>query len=469
MTQPTFAGYRVVSELGSGALSTVYKATQDPLGRTVAIKVLKTTIDPRSPFAAQLEREAHVLSSLSHPNVAMLFDFVKSESKMYLVLEYVDGYSLADVAAKVSRLAPEVVAAIGVEIANGLAHAHARGIVHRDVKPANVILSKRGDVKIADFGIAQRERLPSADEPLTKIDESAAFGTPAYMSPEQILGEVVDARSDIFSLGVVLYQLLCGARPFERGDEKDKRAAAQRIRRDPPIPLHRRAPEVPRALERIVMRMVEKLPIDRYASAQTVADHLQELVASRTRAPRADLVRRALSRAGLIEGDKPDVASPVLDVQARRASVRPTLIGLAAIFGLVVVGGGIVQFTGRGGSHRVTAGDRPLELTPASPGFLRVLATPWAEVWVDGQRIDVTPFARAIPLPPGTHYVVLKHPNAPPEKRQVAIVTEETLTLDVSMSLDTEPVSLPPVDASARTADAPPTAAPSASAKGSPR
>jgi len=463
VTEPRFEGYRVISELGSGALSTVYKAAQESLGRTVAIKVLKQTIDPSSPFAAQLEREAHVLSTLAHPNVAMLFDFVKKEGQMYLVLEYVEGYSLATVASKASRLPPEVVAAIGIEIASGLAHAHQRGIVHRDVKPANVILSKRGEVKIADFGIAQRERAPSADEPLTKIDESAAFGTPAYMSPEQILGEVVDARSDVFSLGVVLYQLLCGARPFERGDEKDKRAAAQRIRRDPPIPLHRRAPEVPRALERIVMRMLEKLPIDRYANADSVVTQLQEFVLSRTRARPSDLVLRALGRAGLVAEKDAGTDSIVLDVQARRASLRPTLVGLAVIFGLVVIGGAAVQLTGRDGSHRVMAGDRPLALVPKAPGYLHVLATPWAEVWVDGQLIDVTPFARAIPLAAGTHYVVLKHPNAPPEKRQVAIVAGETLTIDVNMGLDTEPAPLPAIDASAKTADAP---APSASSKG---
>ena len=458
MTEPRFEGYRVVSELGSGALSTVYKATQEPLGRTVAIKVLKSTIAPDSPFAASLEREAHVLASLSHPNVAGLFGFVKSATEMYLVLEYVDGWSLAAVATKASRLPSEIVAAIGVEIARGLAHAHARGVVHRDVKPANVMLSKLGDVKIADFGIAQRERDARVAEPLTKIDEAAAFGTPAYMSPEQILGEIVDARSDVFSLGVVLYQLLCGARPFERGDEKDKRAAAQRIRRDPPIPLHRRAPEVPRALERIVMRMIEKLPVDRYASAQTVADHLQEFVASRTRASNTDLVLRGLSRAGLVVGGDVDTTSVVLDLQARRASVRPTIVGLAIIFGVVVIGGGVVQLTGRAGAHRMTAGDRPLELAPASPGYLRVLATPWAEVWIDGQRIDVTPFARAIPLVPGTHYVVLKHPSAPPEKRQVVIEPNETITIDVSMGLDTEPAPLPAVDTSARAPEPAPSA-----------
>jgi serine/threonine-protein kinase len=461
VTTPRFEGYRVLSELGSGALSTVHKATQEPLGRVVAIKQLKATISPGSPFAAQLEREAHVLSSLSHPNVAMLFDFIKSDDAMYLVLEYVDGWSLATIASKAHRLAPEVVAALGADIAAGLAHAHARGVVHRDIKPANIMISKRGDVKISDFGIAQRERLPSADEPLSRIDEAAAFGTPAYMSPEQILGEIVDARSDIFSLGVVLYQLIAGARPFERGDEKDKRAAAQRIRRDPPIPLHRRAPDVPRALERIVMRMIEKLPADRYASAQSVADHLNEFVASRTRAPRDALVRRALARADLVAADASDDESMIHDLDARRASVRPSIIALAVAFGLVVVGGGIIQYTGREGAHRVLAGERPLELLPAEAGGLRVLATPWADVWVDGQLVDTTPFARAIPLPAGKHYVVLVHPSAPSERREVTIVAGETMTLDVSMSIDSAPAA--PVEFGSAPAPSPSAPAPRSS------
>ena len=461
MTPPHFDGYRVLGELGAGALSSVYKAAQEPLGRIVAIKQLKSTIHPGSAFAAQLEREAHVLSDLSHPNIAMLYDFVRTERTMYLVLEYVDGWSLATVSAKAHRLPSEVVAALGAEIAHGLSHAHARGIVHRDVKPANIMLSKRGDVKIADFGIAQRGRLPSADEPLTKVDESAAFGTPAYMSPEQILGEVVDARSDVFSLGIVLYQLLCGARPFETGDEKDRRAAAQRIRRDPPIPLHRRAPEVPRVLERIVMRMLEKLPVDRYGSAQSVADHLQEFVASRTRAPRPVLVCRALSRAGLIPDDAAHAESAVHDILARKASVRPTILGLAALLALLVAGAGIIEWSGRTGAHRMTAGERPLELAPHQAGALRVLATPWAEVWVDGQRIDVTPFARAIPLSVGTHYVVLKHPNAQPEKREIKVVAGETLTLDVSMNIGSESKAGAP-SSSGQSAEGPSPAAPRA-------
>ena len=175
---PQFEGFRIVEELGTGALSVVYKAVQSSLDRVVAIKVLKATIHPTSPFASQLEREARVLGELSHPNVGLLYDFVKSDRGMYLVLEYVDGFSLAAVLAKDgvggssrrgARIGPEVVAAIGAEVARGLAHAHERGIVHRDIKPANILVSRRGEVKIFDFGIAQRQRAASADEPLGQI------------------------------------------------------------------------------------------------------------------------------------------------------------------------------------------------------------------------------------------------------------------------------------------------------------
>jgi serine/threonine-protein kinase len=146
--------------------------------------------------------------------------------------------------------------------------------------------------------------------------------------------------------------------------------------------------------------------------------------------------------------------------------MRPALLGIAALSAAMLVGGAVIQWTGRGGAHRVTAGDEPLELSPKDSGSLRVLATPWAEVWVDGQRIDVTPFARAIPLSPGTHYVTLKHPNAPVEKRQIAIVAGETVTLDVAMNIDglaTEPA---PSASSSSSAPAPSGRAPTAT-KGS--
>ncbi|HTQ43199.1 MAG TPA: serine/threonine-protein kinase [Polyangiaceae bacterium] len=428
---PTIEGFRILEELGAGSLSTVYEAVEEPLGRTVALKVLKPTIALGSPFASQLEREARVLAELSHPNIGALHAFVKTEARMHLVLEFVDGFSLGTLLKKKPSVPADSVAAIGAAVARGLAHAHERGIVHRDVKPANVLVSKRGEVKIFDFGIAQR----ASDEPVglapTRLEDVTAFGTPAYMSPEQILGENVDARSDIFSLGVVLYQLVCGARPFERGDEPERRPSAHRIRRDPPIPLHRRAPDVPHALERIVMRAIEKLPADRFQSAETMAEQLEELATARSGLRVESLVVQALEHAGLVAVDEAHAAVPPR--ARRRASVRRAVAGLA-VLGAIAVGGGIAVQTTAPREGRA-AGARPLELVPASPGYLRVLATPWAEVWVDGQRIDVTPFARGIPLAPGTHYVTLVHPNAPVEKRSVSMIAGETRTLDVVMAV----------------------------------
>jgi serine/threonine-protein kinase len=430
-----FGPYRVLGELGSGAVSTVYRAVQEPLGREVAIKALKSTISPSSPFAAQLEREARVLASLGHPNVVALHDFVRTPTQMWLVLELVDGFGLATILGKRARFGTEFAAAIGLEVARALAHAHARGVVHRDVKPANVLVSKAGEVKLVDFGIAQRERLPSADEPLvrpTRSEADAAFGTPAYMSPEQILGEIVDSRSDVFSLGVMIYQLLAGSRPFDREGDSDRRAAAQRIRRDPAPPLRDRAPEVPRALERIVMRCLEKLPADRYASADEVADRLEAYVRSRTSEKPSDIARRGLVVAGLLPGE---ASTERWRIEEERP-IGGAFAGFAAIALVFGLGVGLAEWSGRGARAAALAGSRPLDLLPEHLARLRVVATPWAEVTVDGQRIDVTPIGRPIPLSAGTHFVVLTHPQATtPVKRSVTLAEGETATLDVAMPL----------------------------------
>jgi eukaryotic-like serine/threonine-protein kinase len=273
---PSIEGFRVVEELGSGTLSSVYSAIEEPFGRQVALKLLRSAIATGSPFARQLEHEARVLAELCHPNIGLLYRFAKNDTQTYLVLEFVDGFSLAALLKKKSTMPCDAVATIGAAVARGLVHAHAAGVVHRDIKPANILVSKRGEVKIFDFGTAQvaqsTEEMVGGLRALSRHEDVAAFGTPAYMSPEQILGEKVDARSDVFSLGVVLYQLVCGARPFERGDETEGQLAAHRIRRNPPIPLRRRAPHVPSALERTIMRAIEKLPADRFQTAEAMAE-----------------------------------------------------------------------------------------------------------------------------------------------------------------------------------------------------
>ena len=215
-----FGAYRVEGTLGRGALATIYKAVQPSTARVVALKALKTQIAASSSFGEQLEREAKVLADLAHPNVILLVDYGRSEAgRPYLVLEHVDGPTLQQVLAKKKRLTIEAALAVACAMCAALEHVHERGVVHRDVKPSNVLLSRAGVVKLIDFGIAQRTRTASISDTLgtegiTPSGRMApepmkdAFGTPAYMSPEQILGDFVDLRSDLFSLGVVLYQLL---------------------------------------------------------------------------------------------------------------------------------------------------------------------------------------------------------------------------------------------------------------------
>jgi eukaryotic-like serine/threonine-protein kinase len=426
-----FGNCRVVEHVASGPLSDVYHAVQEPLGRHVAVKALRATIAPSSPFALHLAREAELLSRLDHENLLEVYDFVRTDSAMWLVLEYVDGVSLAEILGKTEHLTVAAALAVGVELSRALAHAHERGVIHRDIKPANVLVSKRGEVKLVDFGIAYDENSPASAE---LIEAGSTFGTPAYMSPEQILGEPLDARSDIFSLGVLLYQIIAGERPFEGSDTK---STAQRIRHSDARSLASRAPGLSRAVDRTVMRCLEKLPGDRFVTSAELGASLEALLRAETASSTRDLVVNELVRAKVISQDpvprRAPEAGPVVD--SSRTSLFPTVRGFFVLLILALVGGIVIQQRAKKTEADNTAKQGPLQLAPAQAGFLRVVARPWAEVIVDGQRIDVTPFARPIPLAAGTHYVTLKHPAAGDERRVVKVTPGETIMLDITMAV----------------------------------
>jgi hypothetical protein len=449
MSEVRFGSYRVVEALGSGALSTIYRAVQEPLGRIVALKALKTQISPTSSFGEQLDREAKILRDLAHPNVVLLLDVARTASgRPFLVLESVEGPSVHQLLAKKRVLGVDAALAIGCGVCAALEHVHERGVVHRDVKPSNVLLTTGGVVKLIDFGIAQRARTPTLSDtfgaegitPSGRIAPEAvkdAFGTPAYMSPEQILGDFVDGRSDLFSLGVVLYQMLSGSRPFEaetptKGGAAD-RSAAQRIRRDVPAPLRERAPHVPRSVERIVMRLLEKAPSERQASASDVLERLQRELRTMTRDDPMSVIRRTLVETGFATGEKrvggAGTAAARRSLDAKRVIAGHVIVLIAFIIGVFAIEGGSFA---RGGAD---AGKRPLELMPGEAGGLRVLATPWAQVRVDGLEVETTPFARPIPLAPGKHWITLTHPEALPVEREVSVATGEVVTLDVTMAV----------------------------------
>ncbi len=430
--EPDFGRYRVQAKLRAGPVTDFYRAEQVPLGRVVFIKALGRGILPTSPFASALEREAKLLTALDHPNVIRVLDFVRDEASMWLVLEYVDGFSLDEILAAKGRLSLAGAVAIALSVAEALGHAHAHGVVHRDLQPHNVLVSQAGVVKLANFAAAADERLPTAPE---LLEGSAGFGTPAYMSPEQLLGEPEDARSDLYSLGIVLFEMLTGQRPFD-GEGRGVR----RGRRDSALPPGRIVAGASASLDRAVRRCLAKMPGDRHSTAAELARVLAAELGEAGFGSPTEAVRAELVRLGLVADPTITPARPgSLRVAANRVrplTVRTALAGQLVALGLIVAGGTAIQHSSAvARRERASGGEARLELVPPHAGYLRVVVDPWAHVIVDGEEVDTTPFAEAIALPAGVHYVRLEHPNAPAERRTVTLEPGETVLLDVKMNI----------------------------------
>ncbi len=272
--------YRLLREIGGGGMGTVYEAEDTRLGRRVAVKLLPPEYSRDRKAKERFLREARAAAAVDHPNLCTVHDVGESDGQLYIVLSFYEGETLRE---RIRRGPLPVAEAreIAMQVARGLARAHDAGIVHRDVKPANVMLTQRGEAKILDFGIA---RLEGDEASLTRT--GASWGTPAYMSPEQARGEPVDGRTDVWSLGAVLYEMLAGRRPF--GGETLETVVSAILTREPE-PLERVWPNVPPELARVVERALAKDPAKRYASA---AELLGDLEAGR--APRQSWRKRAL-------------------------------------------------------------------------------------------------------------------------------------------------------------------------------
>ena len=269
---PTLGGrYELLRRLAQGGMASVYLARDRQLDRHVALKMLHPQFATDPTFAERLRREAHAAAGLSHPNIVGVYDWGRQGERYFIVMEYVSGHSLAEIIAARGALNPKAAAAVAFEVAAALAFAHRGGIVHRDVKPQNVLLSADGHVKVTDFGIAT---MMGAGPSAGLTETGTVVGTASYLSPEQARGEPTDARSDLYSLGVVLYEMLAGRPPF-RGDTPV--AVAYQHVQDPPVALSSLGTDVPRPLENITMRLLAKDPEDRYSRAEDLREHLQIL------------------------------------------------------------------------------------------------------------------------------------------------------------------------------------------------
>jgi eukaryotic-like serine/threonine-protein kinase len=264
--------YRLIELLGQGGMATIYRARDSQLERDVAVKVLRAEYGRDPDFSSRFRQEAQAAAALNHPNVVAVYDYGQDPAGPYIVMELVDGEDLASVIRRTGALPPRQAARIAAEVARALAAAHARGFVHRDVKPGNVLVGRDGRVKVADFGIARAVAEAQMTLPGTTL------GSVHYFSPEQARGEPATTSSDVYALGIVLFELLTGRRPWE-GDSAASIAMA-RLSGPVPSPAGVRS-GVPPALDAVVQRALARDPKDRFPTAAAMADALDAFLADR--------------------------------------------------------------------------------------------------------------------------------------------------------------------------------------------
>jgi eukaryotic-like serine/threonine-protein kinase len=426
---PAVRSWRLLEKLGEGTLSEVWRAHQDPPGRDVAVKLLKASVAPGSQLGVRFEREAALLASMAHQNIPQVYDAgITPEGRPFMVMELVDGLPLSALMKRSPNetIACEVATVIALKIARALEYVHLRGVIHRDTKPSNVLISRRGEVKLADFGLAR--------EVSDTADGLGVVGTPAYMSPEQVLGDKLDFRSDIFSFGIVFYEMLTARKPFE---EDPARTVMQKIRLNRYTPPDRVNKNVPSVLSRILGRCLEKNPSHRYPSTGALCDDLNEYLASAGVSSHEAKLITFLREIQFINDDEVSRALGPTAAQwaksaARVRPMRDVYAGQGAALLVLLAGLGASELSlVRHPNTTPPLGPRPMGT--ANNGYLRVLARPWAEIVVDGVLVDTTPTARPIPLAPGSHFVRLRNPTRVTEDRNIQVAAGTVVWIDVDL------------------------------------
>ncbi len=261
--------YQIQELIGEGSMAEVYKAYDPEIGRTLAVKVLKPEWCVDEDYLGRFMREAKAAGAFSHPNIVTVYDVGQVDNRPYIVIELIDGTPLGDSIQPGTPMPLDRVLAIGIQLADALHYAHDRGVVHRDVKPNNILLLPDGKtIKIADFGIAHIDDPDAAQ----KTQVGTVLGTPQYMSPEQVMGQKVDGRSDLFSVGVILYLLCSGQKPF---DSNTMATLLFKITQEEPPPITQVAPDLPAGVQHIIGKLIAKAPERRFQSGHDLARALR--------------------------------------------------------------------------------------------------------------------------------------------------------------------------------------------------
>lgn len=455
MTLTQLGRFNITGILGQGAMGTVYRAHDPLLDRTVAIKTVGCagmSRDEAAAFEERFYREARSAGRLNHKNIVTIHDVGRSDDLAYIAMEYLSGRNLREVLDSSIVLPVERSADIAAQIADGLDFAHANGVVHRDIKPANIMVFDNGSVKIADFGVAQ---MSSGSQTVAGV----SFGSPKYMSPEQVSGQKVDGRSDIFSLGAVFYEMLVGRPPFS-GDDLEA-VLYQVLNGAPPLP-STFLPNLPRGFDRIVARALAKDPEKRFRSAAEMAAALRKYRRIARQAEKEQLGGTVQAAAG--PGDATVLVKPVTTPVAVPVSKSVPKALLYAVPLLLVVGIGSWLFFGLSRSPvptaaSATSGEASVEspasvlpsvaegatgepmvvpvavekdeqpTAPSGNGRVRLAISPWGEVHVDGKMLGVSPPLNEVVLPAGKHRIEIRNGSFAPYRQNIDLASDASLRI----------------------------------------
>ena len=386
--------YALKYRIGEGGLGTVYAAHDPTLSRLVAIKTVQVQLlaSERASFNALFLNEARAAAGLSHPHIVTVYDAGLSNGDAYITMELLKGADLRQLRIEGWQPTPAQAAQLVLHVAEALTYAHAHGVVHLDIKPANIFMVGRTHPRVLDFGIARIARRREAPP-----EQELSGGSPYYMAPEQVLQQPVDARCDVFSLGVVLYELLSGVRPF-RGETLAQIHRAV-LEQRPPL-ASEAVPAVPKALARIAAHAMATDPEGRYPSAGAMAHALKHWLETREHAAKAATAPRPALRRGW-------------------------LVAAATALALLAAGGGWIAIT----THErpeIAAAPTPAAL---SKGLLQIDVSPWAQVEVDGISVGTAPPLSQLALPEGRHTITLRHRDLPPHSVSVEVAIGRPVVL----------------------------------------
>lgn len=451
MTLSQLGRFKITGILGQGAMGTVYRAHDPLLDRTVAIKTVGCAGMSREEAAAFEERffrEARSAGRLNHKNIVTIHDVGRSDDLAYIAMEYLSGRNLREELDLSVVLPVERSADIAAQIADGLDFAHANGVVHRDIKPANIMVFDNGRVKIADFGVAQ---MSSSSQTVSGV----SFGSPRYMSPEQVSGQKVDGRSDIFSLGAVFYEMLVGRPPFT-GDDLDA-VLYQVLHGAPPLP-STFLPDLPRGFDRIVARALAKDPEKRFRSAAEMAAALRKYRRIARQAEKEQL--GASVQAPAAGTSDPTVLIKTVPAQPRAPGLSASKIMLFALpLLLLLTLGGWSLFRAEDSPSASLSGEKLVEpsvsgsspvaapdpvpdraelpsvpaneaaVVPPAFGRVRLAVSPWGEIHVDGKMLGVSPPLNEIRLPAGKHSIEIRNGDFAPYRQNIDLAGDASLRI----------------------------------------